>query len=109
MEDPQPQPGPVVPPPPMQFPPGSYPPVALAYQQPVAVPRPAGVTAIAIIGIVLAALWILTGLGGALSLVVMFTFMTPGMMPADFGSFRAVMLWNGASGILSGLIAAWLL
>jgi hypothetical protein len=109
MEHPQPQPGPVVPPPPPPFPPGSYPPVALVYHQPVTVPRPTGVTVLAIIGIVLAALWILTGLGGVLSLMVMFAFVTPGMMPANFADIRAVMLWNGVSAVISGLIAAWLL
>jgi hypothetical protein len=109
MEHTPPPPGPGFPPPAPQFPPGSYPPVALLYHQPTAIPRPAGVTAIAIIGIVLASLWILTGLGGALSLAVMITFMTPGMMPPGFSGFRAVMLWNGISGLVSGLIAGWLL
>src|SRR4051794_21027457 len=88
-------PPPPPPPPPPQFPPGSYPPVALAYHHPMAVPRPAGITAIAIIGIVLASLWILTGLGGVLSRLMMFSFVTPGMMPPGFDSVRAVFLWNG--------------
>jgi hypothetical protein len=38
----------------------------------------------------------------------MFSFMSPGMMP-NFGGYRTVLLWNGVSGIVSGLIGLLLL
>jgi len=84
-----------------------YPSAALGYRQPIAIPRPAGVTTLAIIGIVVAAFSLLAGLSGLLTLT-MFSFVSSTMMP-NFGGYRLVMIWNGVSGIITGLIGALLL
>jgi hypothetical protein len=95
------------PPPPPQYAPSAYPQGTLSYHIPVGSAKPGSVTALAIIGICLASLWILSGLGGVLSLV-MSNFMGSaftGGMPG----FRTYMMLNGMVGMIGGVIGVVLL
>jgi hypothetical protein len=95
------------PPTPPQYPPSAYPQGTLSYHVPVGSAKPGSVTALAIIGIVLASFWILSGLGGVLG-VVMSGFMGRAFAGGMAG-FKTYMILNGIMGMISGLIGVGLL
>src|SRR5436309_910569 len=97
----QPQPPPEHPPPP------AYPQGTLSYHIPVRSAKPGSVTALAIIGIVLASLWILSGLGGVFS-AVMFNFMGASF-PGGMAGMKTYMILNGVINMISGIIGIGLL
>jgi hypothetical protein len=98
------QPQPSTPP---QYPPPAYPQGTLSYHVPVGSAKPGSVTALAIIGIVLASLWILSGLGGVFS-AVMFNVMGASF-PGGMGSMKTYMILNGVINMVSGVIGIGLL
>jgi hypothetical protein len=93
--------------PPQYPPPPAYPQGTLSYHVPVGSAKPGSVTALAIIGIVLASLWILSGLGGVFS-AVMFNVMGASF-PGGMGSMKTYMILNGVINMVSGVIGIGLL
>src|SRR5438477_9014290 len=90
------------PPPPQYPPPPAYPQGTLSYHVPIGSAKPGSVTALAIIGIVLASLWILYGLGGAFS-AVMFN-LVGASFPGGTSGFKTYMILNGVMNMISGVI-----
>jgi hypothetical protein len=95
------------PPTPPQYPPSAYPQGTLSYHVPVGSAKPGSVTALAIIGIVLASLWILSGLGGVFS-AVMFNVMGASF-PGGMAGMKTYMILNGVINMITGLIGVGLL